>query len=60
MLVLTRKRDESIHIGDDIRIVVLGVDGGRVRIGVDAPKDVVILRNELVGGKAKEIKNEVN
>lgn len=48
MLVLTRKPDESIHIGDDIRITVLSVRGDRVRIGISAPGDVSIKRKEIV------------
>lgn len=46
-LVLTRRRDESFMIGDDITITILQVDGGKVRIGILAPKNVVILREEL-------------
>ena len=48
MLVLTRKVDEAILIGDDIRICVLSVDGDRVSIGVDAPRAMRIFRNELL------------
>ena len=48
MLVLTRKVDEAILIGDDIRSCVLGVDGDRVSIGVDAPRSMRIFRNELL------------
>lgn len=47
MLVLTRKKDESIMIGHGIEVVVLGIDGDRVRIGIEAPKDVTILRKEV-------------
>lgn len=46
MLVLTRKRDQSIVVGEDIVITVLEVRGERVRIGVEAPKDVAIVRTE--------------
>lgn len=48
MLVLTRKVDEAILIGDDIRISVLSVDGERVSIGVNAPLSMRIFRNELL------------
>lgn len=48
MLVLTRKVDEAILIGDDIKISVLSVDGERVSIGVDAPRSLRIFRNELL------------
>ncbi|NLJ66196.1 MAG: carbon storage regulator CsrA, partial [Clostridiales bacterium] len=47
MLVLTRRKDESIMIGNGIEIVVLGIDGDRVRIGIEAPKDITILRKEV-------------
>ena len=46
-LVLTRRRDESFMIGDDITVTILQVDGGKVRLGVLAPRDVKILREEL-------------
>ena len=49
MLILTRKTQESIIIGDDIEVIVLGVQGGQVKIGIEAPKDIKILRDELVG-----------
>ena len=47
MLVLTRKTDDSIHIGDDIVVTVLDVDGRAVKIGIDAPKKITILRGEV-------------
>ncbi|MBT42054.1 MAG: carbon storage regulator [Idiomarina sp.] len=47
MLVLTRREGEMINIGDDIFIKVIGVKGGNVRIGVDAPKDTPVHRNEI-------------
>jgi len=47
MLILTRKSGETITIGDDIHIRVLGVKGGQVRIGVDAPREVSVNREEL-------------
>lgn len=47
MLVLARKVDESIVIGDDIVVKVVSIDNGVVKLGIDAPKDVSILRDEL-------------
>lgn len=47
MLVLTRKRNESIVIGDDIEVSVLGVVGEKVRIGIDAPRDIPVFRKEV-------------
>ncbi len=47
MLVLTRRPGESIAIGDGIRVTVVEVSGDRVKVGIEAPQDVVILRQEL-------------
>ena len=47
MLVVTRKTEESIIIADNIEIVVLEVGKDRVKLGVTAPKDIKIIRNEL-------------
>jgi carbon storage regulator len=55
MLVLSRKRNESLVIGDDIIVTVTEIDGNRVRLGVEAPKDVTVHRRELyirINGKA--------
>ena len=46
-LVLTRRSGQSIMIGDDIELTVLSVVGNAVRIGIDAPRDVKILRREI-------------
>jgi carbon storage regulator CsrA len=48
MLVLARKLDESIVIGEDIIIKVISIDKGVVKLGIDAPKSVSIIRNELL------------
>ena len=47
MLILTRRVGESIIIGDDIVITVLGVKGNQVRIGINAPKNVPVNREEI-------------
>ncbi|MFZ9669844.1 MAG: carbon storage regulator CsrA [Solirubrobacterales bacterium] len=47
MLVLTRKVEESILIGDDIEIMVLGVSGDKVRIGINAPREIEVFRKEV-------------
>ena len=46
-LVLTRNINESIIIGDDIKITVLDVSGRSVRLGIDAPRDVIVDREEI-------------
>jgi len=48
MLVLSRKLDESIVIGDDIVVKIIGVERGMVKLGIDAPSDISILRSELL------------
>ena len=47
MLILQRKEGESLHIGEDVEISVLSVEAGRVRLAIEAPKSVSILRAEL-------------
>ena len=47
MLVLSRKAEESMYIGDNIKITVLDIRGGQVRIGITAPDDVKIHREEV-------------
>ncbi|MBF0379280.1 MAG: carbon storage regulator CsrA [Desulfamplus sp.] len=54
MLVLTRKVEEQIKIGENIVVKVLDIDGSNVRIGIDAPRDIVILRMEIL----EQIKRE--
>lgn len=47
MLVLSRKKNESIYIGDDIKIVVVEIRGDKVRLGIDAPQGVPVHRQEV-------------
>ena len=47
MLILTRRVGETLMIGDDITVTVLGVKGNQVRVGVNAPKDVAVHREEI-------------
>jgi carbon storage regulator len=47
MLVLSRKPEQSLNLGDDITITVLGIDGDRVKLGIVAPRSVTVLRQEV-------------
>lgn len=47
MLILTRRVGETLIIGDDVNITVLGVKGNQVRLGINAPKDVSVHREEI-------------
>ncbi len=47
MLILTRRIGETLIIGDDVNITVLGVKGNQVRLGINAPKDVSVHREEI-------------
>lgn len=54
LLILTRKKEEAILIGKDIVVKVLGIEGDRVRLGIEAPRDMKVLREELYN----EVSNE--
>lgn len=56
MLILQRKEGESLLIGDEIEISILSVEAGRVRLAIEAPKSISILRSELK--KAAEVNRE--
>ena len=69
MLVLTRKSNQSIMIGDDIELSVLAIVGEKVRIGIQAPRDIPVFRKEVYleiqderrdGMKGEEVVAEVN
>ena len=47
MLILTRRVGESLMIGDDVNVTVLGIRGNQVRLGVDAPKEIAVHREEI-------------
>ena len=58
MLILTRKEGESLRLGDNITVTVVSVKGGNVRLGIDAPREVAVHREEIyeriAGGGARE------
>lgn len=58
MLVLSRYRDESIVIGDDVVITVVDVRGDRVRLGIDAPAHISVHRREIYDAIAREKKTQ--
>ncbi|MBW2306794.1 MAG: carbon storage regulator CsrA [Deltaproteobacteria bacterium] len=47
MLILTRKLGESINIGEEIRVTVIGIHGKQVRLGIEAPPETMVLREEV-------------
>lgn len=47
MLVIRRKRDQSIHIGDGIEVTVLDIENGQVKLGIKAPREVPVFREEI-------------
>ena len=66
MLVLSRKKDEKIVIGDNITLMVIDIRGDKVRLGIEAPKDVAVHRQEVYEAIQKEMQmdaeatNELN
>jgi len=54
MLVLSRQRDESIMIGDDVEIIIVDVRGDKVRLGITAPKDIPVHRREIYDAIKRE------
>jgi len=53
MLILTRRVGETLKIGDDIEVTVLGLRGGQVRMGINAPKEVAVHREEILDRDAQ-------
>ena len=60
MLILTRKKGESLHIGDNIKVVITEIKGGDVRIGIDAPKELGVYREEIYKRILSQSRQEVS
>ncbi len=54
MLILTRRAGQAVRIGDDIEVTVMAVSGAQVRIGINAPRDVAVDREEIAERKRRE------
>lgn len=54
MLILTRRPGETIRIGDDIEVTVMGINGSQVRIGITAPREVIVDREEVSERRKRE------
>ncbi len=59
MLILTRRVGETVMIGDDVTITVLGVKGNQVRVGINAPKNVAVHREEIYERIKREQQSDV-
>ncbi|QCD52286.1 MULTISPECIES: carbon storage regulator CsrA [unclassified Campylobacter] len=60
MLILSRKEGESILLGNNIKITIAGISKSGVKVGIDAPKNMMILRSELAEEVANENKQAIN
>jgi len=60
VLILTRRKNERVFIGDDITLVVLGIENNRIKLGVDAPSELSILREEIAGRKTSNARKAAN
>jgi carbon storage regulator len=59
MLILTRKLAEKLYIGGDICVTVVRLDGGQVRLGIEAPREISVLRAELLDGRPHDLAGDV-
>lgn len=60
MLVITRKKDESVLIGDNIEIKIVKVEDGSVKLAISAPKDITIIRKEILDKVKEENKEAIS
>jgi carbon storage regulator len=56
MLILTRRTGETLHIGEDVEVTVMAVNGSQVRIGIKAPRNVAVDREEIAERKQRDTK----
>ena len=54
MLILTRRTGETLRIGDDVEVTVMAINGAQVRIGIKAPRDVIVDREEIAERKRRD------
>ena len=59
MLVLTRKLMEKLYIGDNVCVTVVRLEGGQVRLGIEAPREVAVVRAELLDGRGSSPREDV-
>lgn len=59
MLILTRKKNESIFIGPDIEVIIVDIKGKSVKVGINAKKEVTVLRGELMKKLQEEMKKSI-
>ena len=59
MLALDRKKDESIFIGDDIEVLVIDIRGNKVRLGINAPRNIPVHRKEVFQAIRREFKESI-
>jgi carbon storage regulator len=57
MLILTRRAGEALRIGDEIEVTVMAVNGSQVRIGINAPRDIAVDREEIAERKRRDREN---
>lgn len=60
MLILTRRVGESLNIGDSIKITLLGIKGNQIRVGIEAPREVEVHREEIYDKIKRETRSAVN
>ncbi|MBD2816025.1 carbon storage regulator CsrA [Xenorhabdus sp. Flor] len=58
MLILTCRSQEKIKIGDDIEVIILGINGNQIKVGIEAPKDIPVHREEIYQRIQQGIKND--